>query len=164
MESNNSQKICAIADKYYELSESTIKVNFLGRLENEERILSELNSINPDLAEFENVRLEPFRGCVLHVTKLPLKLGKYKRWTYVSDRVGWVGELSDGLIQEKVNEKSKNIEKYSQRISDIRLLLVCNPGLNSGKFTYTPSGLIDCGGFKEVYFLSYPQSVCRLNS
>jgi len=164
IESRNHQAINSIAEKYYEISENTIKVDFLGNIENEDAILSELKTVESDLGDFEHVRFEPYRGLVVHVTKLPSKLGKYKRWAYVSDEVGWVGELTNEKIQEKVNEKSKEIEKYSKNLSDVRLLLVCNRRLNSGKFTYAPSGAIDCGGFKEIYFLSYPDSVFRINS
>ena len=108
--------------------------------------------------------LEPSRECVLFVTKLPAQYNGYKEWVYIKDKVGWVGKLDDELIQEKVIEKSKKLDKYIKNIQDVRLLLVCNPSFNSGKFEYTQTIPIDHKGFKEIYFLSNPNIVKKIGS
>lgn len=163
-ESLHIASISALAKKYYKSSCVPIRVNILGSIEQEEVILESLLQSIERLGDLEQARLEPYEGCVAYVLKLPSNFGKYMRWSYISDKVGWVGYLDCENIEEKIKEKAIKIKKYSENIKEIRLLLVCNRLLNSGKFVYIKNKQIEILGFNEVYFLSYPDAVCKLSS
>lgn len=163
-EASNVRVITEISEKYYALSEVPIRVKFIGSVSDQELIVNKLVSASSTLKDSEQVRLELAPECVLYITKLHLSFKNYNRWVYVSDQVGWVSNLDAGFIQEKIDEKSAKLVKYIKNINDVRLLLVCNRELNSGKFVCSPEGLINLAGFKEVYFLSYPELACKLSS
>ena len=56
--------------------------------------------------------------------------------------------------------KSKRLTSYKEAAGeDVRLLLVANRILNSGKSKLVEKTTIDTRGFHVVYFLSYPESV-----
>jgi hypothetical protein len=163
-EANNDQSIRDIAKAYYEDSDLPISLKFIGDISNQTAIVNKLWSASKDIPDMDQVRLELSSSCTMYIRKLPSRFENYNRWTYVSDRAGWVGKLDTDFIQEKIDEKSSKLEKYTRNIDDVRLLLVCNRDLNSGKFVYSPEGTINPSGFKEVYFLSYPDSACILSN
>ena len=163
-ESGNTQRIKSICKKYYEISSTPIKVNFLGSIENIEVIINCIVAAINELKDFEQVRLEPYKGSLVFVTKLPVSCVKYNRWVYVSDKVGWVSELDRKLIESKISEKAAKLPKYSENINDVRLLLVCNSLFNSGKFKIPKDNTLKTQGFKKVYILSYPDSVYVIGS
>lgn len=163
-EAGNNQIIRDIAKAYYEGAGLPISVKFIGKISDQAAIVNELWTASKNIAGIDQLRLELSSFTTMYVRKLPASFENYSSWTYVSDRVGWVGKLDTSFVQEKIDEKSAKLEKYTKNIDDIRLLLVCNRELNSGKFVYLPEGEIKLSGFKEVYFLSYPESACVLSS
>jgi hypothetical protein len=158
-ESRNIQRIKLICKKYYEISSIPIKVNFLGNIESSKRFINCLVTATKELKDFEQVRLEPDRGSVVFVTKLPVSCVNYSHWTYVSDKVGWVSELDQKTIESKILEKAAKLPKYSENINDVRLLLVHNSLFNSGKFNIPKDNTLQTLGFKKIYILSYPDKV-----
>lgn len=163
-ETSHAKTLHAIAKSYYQDSEISIKVNILGCIKDREKILNTLQQHTKEIKDFEQIRVEAYSGCVLYIRVLPAQLGQYTRWNYVTDQVGWASKLEPELLEEKIIEKSDKLYKYRKHIEDVRLLLVCNPILNSGKMEYIKSKTIKSHGFNEVYFLSYPETAYKLCS
>ena len=82
-------------------------------------------------------------------------------WFYVGDRVGWVDKNPMGRITEAVERKAKKLSEYRAALglNDVRLLIVANRIMNSGKLMLPTAANVDLRGFTKVYFLSYPESV-----
>jgi hypothetical protein len=105
----------------------------LGDIGHHDHLLNAILREVPQLSEFEQKRIEPYNGCVIYVRRLPDYLGEYKRWNYVSDKVGWVSNINKDVIDKVIVGKAKNLPKYATNISDVRLLLVSDRIFNSGK-------------------------------
>ena len=163
-ESINMLTVDQIANDYYKLSSAPINVKLLGDISNHKKILYTIVDALPQLIDFESKRLVPYRGCVIHVTKLPNSLGEDKKWIYITDKTGWLSVLDRNIIDEAIASKSKNITRYLSSISEVSLLLVCNRIYNSGKFIITEDIITDKHGFDTIYFLSYPESIWTLSS
>ena len=81
-------------------------------------------------------------------------------WFRVDDRVGMVNTDPMPIIEDRVARKSENLRRYQEAAGeDVRLLLVANRIVNSGKLKLVENTPIDTRGFRGVYFLSYPESV-----
>jgi hypothetical protein len=93
-------------------------------------------------------------------------------WYNISNRVGWVNLNPLPAMTSMIIEKSKNLEQYKKGagLQDIRLLLVANHIMSSGKMRFDdrvdlnlPQHLHLCG-FQAVYFLAHPESVTIFGS
>lgn len=82
-------------------------------------------------------------------------------WFSVDDRVGWVDCHPINDIAKKIEEKSKKLPRYKKcaGLDNIRLLIVANRIMNSGKLLLHGLPTLDVRGFQIVYFFSYPESV-----
>ena len=82
-------------------------------------------------------------------------------WFSVNDRVGWVDRNPIDRIAKAIEKKSKKLPGYKQcsGLDDIRLLLVANQIMNSGKLLLKERPALGLRGFQCVYFFSYPESV-----
>ena len=163
-EKNNLKSIKNLADAYYKTNCFSIKADLLGDIGHHDHLLNAILREVPQLSEFEQKRIEPYNGCVIYVRRLPDYLGEYKRWNYVSDKVGWVSNINKDVIDKVIVGKAKNLPKYATNISDVRLLLVSGRIFNSGKARLEDEIISDTCGFNEVYYLSYPEAVWKLSS
>lgn len=82
-------------------------------------------------------------------------------WFRVNDRVGWVNRNPIDWITETIEGKAKNLPRYKKcsDLDDIRLLIVADRRMNSGRLSLEDSPALDLRGFYAVYFFSYPESV-----
>jgi len=87
----------------------------------------------------------------VHATKNP-------NWIIVRDRVGWVSRNGE-FLQREIDKKARKLAKYREAYPDIRLLVVSNRILNSGKLLLEEGFRPDLRGFDAVYFFSYPDRV-----
>lgn len=163
-EKNNLKNIKKSADAYYKVNCSSIKADLLGNIEHHDRLLKAIIAEVPQLSEFEQKRIEPYSGCVIYIRKLPDQLGEYKRWNYVSDKVSWVSNMDKDVIDRAIVEKAKNLSKYTEKISDIRLLLVSDRIYNSGKARLMNEITFNARSFNKIYYLSYPDEVWQLTT
>jgi hypothetical protein len=161
-EKNNLKNIQKLANAYYKSNCSAIRVNLLGDIGHHDKLLSSITKEAPQLSEFEQKRIEPYNGCVIYVWRLPDQLGEYKRWNYVSDKVGFVRNIDKDIIERVIFEKAKNLQKYTKNVSDVRLLLVSDRLFNSGKAQLNDDIICDTFGFNMVYYLSYPETAWKL--
>ncbi len=116
------------------------------------------------LPELQQLRVEPYHRCALYIRRLPLNGGEYKRWQYVTDKVGWIRRIFAAQLESRIQEKAKKLKKYKKNISDVRLLLVSNKIFNSGKTKLEEKKGVKLFGFDEVYYLSYPDQITRLKN
>jgi hypothetical protein len=162
-ESSHIKQVKLICERYYKISSTPIIVKFLGCIKDVEKIIDCISAIE-SLDDFQQVKLEPYFGSLIFVTKLPDSCIKYDRWIYVSDKVGWVSKLNLNIIESKILEKAVKLPKYSEHLNDVRLLLVCNSLLNSGKYQIPDVSELDTQGFTKVYVLKYPDSLSVIGS
>ncbi len=84
-------------------------------------------------------------------------------WVDVSMRAGWVERNTGKLIQDAIDGKAAFLKVYQRRTGDdVRLLLVADRTLNSGKVQPDLSGHFNLRGFRTVYFLAYPLGAFEL--
>ena len=159
IEKKNLQKIQKIADSYYKNNRSSIKVDFCGDIENTALILDTIQKSYKELTEFEGKRIEPYRGCVMHLLKIPDECNEYKRWRYLSDKIGWIKNVDNNIFFKAISEKELKLTKYRRKINDVRLLLVSDRTFNSGKIRLDHTIIQESCGFNNVYYLSYPMEV-----
>lgn len=163
-EKNNLGNIKNLACAYYKKKFPSIKVDLLGDMSHRDQLLDAIIREALRLSEFEQRRIEPYDGCVIYILRLPNQLGEYKRWNYVSDKVGWVSNIDKSVINRFIAEKAKNLAKYTIKIPEVSLLLVSNRIFNSGKARLGDDITYDTRGFKKVYYLSYPEAAWKLNN
>lgn len=163
-EKKNLENIQKLADAYYNTNYPPIKVDLLGNIKVHDQLLNAIISEVHQLNEFEQRRIELYSDCVIYMRRLPDNMNKYKRWNYVSDKVGLVRNLGEDIIKRVIFEKSKKLSKYSKNISDVRLLLVSNRMFNSGKAQLNNEISFDRCGFNTIYYLSYPETAWKLNN
>jgi hypothetical protein len=81
-------------------------------------------------------------------------------WTILKDSAGWVDRRGSTHVQRAVSKKTLKLQEYrSQGMEDIRLLVVADSTLNSGKVALGEDDAIDIMGFNAVYFLRHPLDV-----
>lgn len=163
-EKNNLKKIKKLADSYYKANCSSIKADLLGDISHHDELMNVIICEAPQLSEFEQRRIEPYSDCVVYIRKLPDRLGEYKRWRYVSDKLSWVSNIDKVLIDKAINGKAKNLPKYVKNISEVSLLLASDRVFNSGRVRFVDGIKCNSQGFKDVYYLSYPESAWKLGS
>jgi len=84
----------------------------------------------------------------------------------VNDRVGWVERNPAERIDQEIEKKSKKLRRYKEcsGLNDIRLLIVANQIMNSGKLSLNERPALDLRGFRRLYFFSYPERVTTIDS
>lgn len=94
-------------------------------------------------------------GLRVHVTK------SFRReWYSVDDRVGFVDRSAINQIVDAVSSKAKELPRYQAAAgADVRLLVVADRFLNSGKLILEGRPHVDRRSFDTVYFFSYPETV-----
>ncbi len=163
-EAHNRGLIAELAKTYYESPCIPIKANLLGDIGRQKLLLSVLKDEAVHLSVFDQVRLEPYDGCVAYLTRLPDQFQGYRRWSYLNDVVGWVATLDKDFLQSAIVQKAKKLVKYRSQISDVRLLIVSDRIYNSGKAFLTSETQCNANGFTSVYYLSYPEAVWTIAS
>ncbi len=155
----NLRRLQKLADAYYKKVCIPVKVDLLGDIDDiarHNKILSVLIQEAPKLALMEQKIIQPYCGCMIYLRRLPNHLKEYRRWNYISDKVGWVREIDKKKIEQAIAIKAKNIPKYQKNLSDIWLLIVSDRICNSGKDRIENKFTCNCRDFKKIYYLSYP--------
>lgn len=97
-------------------------------------------------------------------SKVYAQVTKNPRWYSVSDRAGWVNQDPFPIVAAAIKRKSEKLGLYKGAAGDdVRLLLVADRILNSGKMEFVEDVDIDSMGFSAIYFLSYPESATTLS-
>lgn len=162
-ESERQKLINDLRSDYKSKDDTPLFVRFVGDICREN-----LEPVVPTLRELD-LATKPF-GHQQHfeIDSGPAKLSVYVTrgkehadWFYVNDRGGWLDCSPVERIEGAINEKAKKLPRYieSAALDDIRLLVVANRRMNSGKLELEGQPALDLKGFRVVYFFSYPEDV-----
>ena len=161
-ESSNMSLLRQVATNYYKKDVPPVSVQFYGCPDNPNRIVEDLAIIVPSMHTWEQKKVTCGNHYWMFMHRLPDECGKYCRWKVVSDSVGWVGHIDQPVVLSAVHKKAVNLVKYKKHINDVRLLLVCDRTMNSGKYLFGIYHDIENSGFDHIYLLSYPDEIYHL--
>lgn len=165
-ESETQRAVNNLRREYEKTGGIPLIVKFVGDLcdENMKAVLPALNAMNLSTTPFGHRDvIEVEKGMAklrVHVTR-----ALQANWFSVNDRAGWVDRNPIARIAKEIKKKSKKLPRYREcaGLNDIRLLVVANRIMNSGKLSLQGCPALDVRGFQVVYFLSYPESVTVFN-
>lgn len=154
--------------EYEAIADVPLKVHFVGNME-----ADNLAAVVPALVaqdfpskpisyrfEYDTTALHPDRAPLhVYVTK-----GLRPEWYSINDRAGFVDRNPHPTIAAAIKRKANRLAQYRATVGDdVRLLIIANRFLNSGKLLLEDAASFDFHGFSEVYFFSYPEAVIVLN-
>jgi hypothetical protein len=165
-ESETQRAVNAIRRKYESKRDIPLIVKFVGDMsdENMAAVLPALDAMNLSttaIGYHDVIEVDEGKANLrVHVTRAPRA-----DWYSVNDRVGWLDRNPLDQIVAEIEKKSEKLPRYreSTSLNDIRLLVVANRIMNSGKLSLQGSPALDTRGFQTVYFLSYPESIVVFN-
>ena len=109
-------------------------------------------------------RVEVSLNEIGYLTVLPAAVAECKRWSCVSDSVGWVAALTANVLSERIQSKREKLTLYRRRIEHMILLVVADQLTNAGRWRSSRAmPLVDGCGFDEVHLLMYPDSTQRID-
>ena len=162
IESDTQEAVDALRAEYEKDDNTPLAVKLVGDLsrENVDEVVPTLLGLKLSAMPFGH--REEFE-----VDKGPAKLSVYATrviradWFYVNHRVGWVNRKPLDRITEVIEYKAQKLPRYRENtgLDDIRLLIVADRRMNSGKQSLEDSPALDLRGFQVVYFYSYPECV-----
>tara|TARA_R110000782_G_scaffold211342_1_gene299269 strand:+ start:2008 stop:2709 length:702 start_codon:yes stop_codon:yes gene_type:complete len=162
-ESETQKVVNALRTEYEEKDDTPLFVKFVGDMCREN-----LEAVIPTLRELNLSARLPGDQERFVVDKGPAKLSVYVTrgihnadWYCVNDRVGGVDQNPAERITEAINSKAGRLPRYREcaGLDDIRLLIVANRRMNSGKLRLEERPELDLRGFDVVYFYSFPENV-----
>lgn len=84
-------------------------------------------------------------------------------WLYIDDRVDFVTTSSGEEIDSAIDRKAKNLPRYIRNCGDdVRLLIVLDRTMNSGKVVPTVTRKYAFQGFTKVYLANFPLDALEL--
>ncbi len=166
-EAETQRAVNAFQQKYEQHRNIPLIVKFVGDMCDEN-----MAAVLPALFKMELLNKPPgHQEDIIQVDKgeAPLRVQVTRaytaNWFCVNDRVGFVDCNPIEPITEMIKKKSKKLPDYKRcsGFDDIRLLIVANRIMNSGKLSLPKRSALDLKGFHVVYFLSYPEKVQIFN-
>lgn len=164
-ESEIQRAVNKLRHEYESNGDIPLIVKFVGDMcdENVEAVLPALDAMNlstKPLGYHDVIEVDKGKAKLrVHVTR-----ALQANWFSVNDRVGWLDRNPIDRIAEEIKRKSGKLPGYRKYagLNDIRLLVVANRIMNSGKLSLQELPTFDGRGFHVVYFLSYPESITVL--
>jgi hypothetical protein len=157
-ESGVHRQLEALRREYESVAQTTLRVQIVGRLSPESMAAIVPAIVAEDLASKpvgHHLVIDQGNGLRLHVTK-----AFRPEWFSINQRVGWVDRNPLPIIADAIKKKSSELERYRAAAGpDIRLLLVADRILNSGKLMLDDTAALDTEGFQVVYLFPYPEAV-----
>lgn len=161
-ESETQRAVNAFRRKYESKDNIALIVKFVGDMcdENMAEVLPNLDAINLSTKPFGHhdiIKLDEGKAKLrVHITR-----ALQANWFCVDVRVGWEDCDPIDRIAKEIEKKSKKLPRYKEctGLDDIRLLIVANRIMNSGKLLLEERATLDLQGFQAVYFFSYPEPV-----
>lgn len=82
--------------------------------------------------------------------------------TFLKDTVGWVAQ-DPAPFARSVESKVTKLTQYRQSVSDVRLLVVANRRMNSGKIAAEDAAAVQLCGFDRLYLFSLPSMLIEVS-
>jgi hypothetical protein len=161
-EAENLRTVSRLAKRYYESGGPPISAKFLGILSsaNSDAVLERMIGSAPAYPGVRTTTEAP--QVKVFMTPLPPSFACYSRWTFVNDKVGWLKKVSALELQHAIDSKEENLAHYKEKYGNIELLLVADRVFNSGKLIEGGLPTLSNPGFRNIYFMSYPESIQRV--
>lgn len=167
-ESRTQRSVNDLRQAYEAINNIPLIVKFVGNMEDDN-----LRTVVPALVAHD-LPSKPIGYRFVHDTEIahplraPLRVhvtrGLRPDWFSVNDRVGFVDRNPRHIVDAAIENKAKDLARYRATAgSDVRLLLVADRIMNSGKLLLGNSAGFDSFGFQAVYFLSYPEGTVILS-
>ncbi len=161
-ESETQRAVNALRREYEAKNSTPLIVKFVGDMcdENVGAILPALDAMNLSAKPFghhETIEVDEGKAKLsVYVTR-----ALQADWFCVNVRAGWVDRNPIDRIAKAIEDKAEKLPRYKKctGLDDIRLLVVANRIMNSGKLSLQKCPALDLRGFQVVYFLSYPEYV-----
>ena len=162
-ESKTQKTVKCLREKYESRDKTLLIVRLIGNMcsQNLDAVVPTLLAMNLSEEPFDyQDRFEVDEGpgkLIVYVTRSI----QHARWYCVNDRCGWVDRIPLDRISDVIKKKGKRLPEYQKcsGLDDIRLLVVANRIMNSGKLRFDENPNLELQGFKIVYFYSYPESI-----
>ncbi len=164
-ESDTQKAVNALRDEYEAKDDTPLIVKFVGDMcdENVAATIPALDAMNLSAKPFghqDTIEVDEGKANLsVYVTR-----ALQANWFCVNDRAGWVDRNPIDRIAKAIEDKAEKLPRYKKctGMDDIRLLVVANRIMDSGKLSLEECPALDFRGFQAVYFLSYPESVTIL--
>ena len=169
-ESFRSKWLSEVSEKYYHKPNFPLRVQVLiktGELKGDpEALACELaQRSNINVWEREEFEYASDIQCKLKIrfVRLPDKLKRYNRWTFIDNYVGWSRPIDEAAVHAKVKDKAIKLPKYREKYSEIILLIVTDGTYESGMFHPVADGMSSPHyGFSSVYLALYPEKYMKI--
>lgn len=162
VESETQKAVDALRRKYEASGGAPLSVKFVGDMcdENTAAVLGALTEKDvaaKHVGHHEVIEVDVGKAMLRAHVKRAFRAD----WFCVDHRVGWVDRNPEDRITKAIYDKAKKLPQYKKcgGLDDIRLLVVTNRIMNSGKLRLEECPAFDLQGFQVVYFFSYPESV-----
>jgi hypothetical protein len=161
-ETTNLRTVSHLVNRYYESGGPPISAKFHGVLSsaNSDALLKRMIASAPEYPGSVTTLQAP--QVKVFMRPLPPPFAHYSRWTFVNDKVGWLRKVSATELPRAINRKAGNLALYKRKYDSIELLLVADRGFNSGKLIQGSLPTLSNPGFRNIYFMSYPESIQRV--
>ena len=161
-ESETQRVVNALQGEYEEKDNIPLNVRFVGDMCDENRAvvlraLIEKNFSTKPIRYQDIIEADEGKAKLrVHATR-----ALQANWLCINDRAGWVDRNPIERITKEIEKKSEKLPRYKEctGLDDIRLLVVANRIMNSGKLSLQEPPALDMQGFQVIYFFSYPESV-----
>jgi hypothetical protein len=166
-ESRTQRSVNGLAREYEAIADVPLTVKFVGNMEEDN-----LKTVVPVLVAHD-LSSKPIGYRFIHDTetahplRAPLRVhvtrGLRSEWFCINDRVGFVDRNPRNIIATAIERKAKDLVHYRAAAgNDVRLLLVADRIMNSGKLMLRDEMRFCLHGFEVVYFLSHPEGAVVL--
>ncbi|MEA5672062.1 hypothetical protein VA602_12005 [Pseudomonas sp. MH2] len=144
-----------IVSGYYRRSGNPVRVNFLGCIDEVEKIIDVLISVGSSLAGEEvHIEIGALQAWILPLPKDDARFARYGRWQIVD--VSFVRSIPDDLVLRQISSKSQKLDFYMAKAEVVDLLLVVDRTTGAGRFNVSESLRCANTGFRRVILLNYP--------
>ncbi len=165
-ESETQRAINSLRGEYEAKEKTTLIVKFVGNMCDENMAV-----VLPALIEKDLLTKPIGHQDLIEADEGEAKLHVYitrafkADWYSVNDRGGGGNRSPTDRIIKEIRKKSENLPRYKEctGLDDIRLLVVANRIMKSGKLSLQEPPAFDLRGFQKVYFLSHPEFVVDLD-
>ena len=162
-EGERARQLKEAADIYYQEYPISVQVKIYGTPGDPNKFVEDIAGSIASLHLWQPKKIDLDDERWMYLCRLPDECGAYKRWTVLSDIVGWVGHIDSAVVQQAINKKSANLPKYESYLEKVSLLLVCDRTLNSGKRLFSNVKGLNTVGFECVYLFSYPDQLIKIS-
>ena len=159
IEAANRRWLSKILEEFEKQSDSVLELKFLGTKtpKNRDFITRVLREENFDLKPVGHRVEAKADGASVWAMKAFISNG-----TFLTDSVGWVGQ-DPAPFMLAVESKVANLTQYRYAVSDVRLLVVANRRMNSGKVAAVEAKSVPLCGFDRVYLFSVPSMLVEIS-